>query len=123
MREEGFREVSVRTIGRLLASQEADEYREELQRNQLRDIAASSDELHRLEYRDRILARLTPRRIVQQIESTHNVEVEAGREITHLLREFWAAAEQADRAENGNREDDDEESRRGEERGVSGEDV
>ena len=59
---------------------------------------------------ERSLLRWNRRR--SKTDGTQQVEVRLGGDITDLLREFWAAAEQADKAETGAlQEDDSEESR------------
>jgi transposase len=60
--------VSERTIRRDLRSLEAQEFGEELKRRQLRDIAECEDIRLRLEYRDRLLGKLIPKKVNKKTE-------------------------------------------------------
>jgi DNA-binding transcriptional MerR regulator len=70
-------ETSEHTVFDDLHSQTADEYREELERQQRADITMAKEDLKiRLEYRDRMIDRLTPKRIEQKIEGGETFRVE-----------------------------------------------
>ena len=70
-------ETSEHTVFDDVHSQTADEYKEELKRQQRADITMAKDDLKvRLEYRDRMIDRLTPKKIEQKIESGENFRVE-----------------------------------------------
>src|SRR3990170_3679139 len=70
-------ETSEHTVFDDVHSQTADEYKEELERQQRADITMAKDDLKvRLEYRDRMIDRLTPKKIEQKIESGENFRVE-----------------------------------------------
>ena len=71
-------ETSEHTVFDDVHSQTADEYKEELERQQRADITMAKDDLKvRLEYRDRMIDRLTPKKIEQKIEGgeTYRVEI------------------------------------------------
>jgi len=74
MKDEGYMHVSVRTINSLLNSLEAKSFVDELLRLQLRDITTSDTAL-RMKYRDRLLEKLMPKRIEQQIEGATDIRI------------------------------------------------
>ena len=70
-------ETSEHTVFDDVHSQTADEYKEELERQQRADITMAKDDLKvRLEYRDRMIDRLTPKKIEQKIEGGGTFRVE-----------------------------------------------
>jgi DNA-binding transcriptional MerR regulator len=70
-------ETSEHTVFDDVHSQTADEYKEELERQQRADITMAKDDLKvRLEYRDRMIDRLTPKKIEQKIEGSEIIRVE-----------------------------------------------
>ena len=76
LHQEDF-ETSEHTVFDDLHSQTADEYKEELERQQRADITMAQKDLKlRLEYRDRMIDRLTPKRIEQKVEGGETFRVE-----------------------------------------------
>lgn len=70
-------ETSEHTIFDDIHSQTAAEYREELERQQRADITMAQKDLKlRLEYRDRMIDRLTPKRTEQKVEGGETFRVE-----------------------------------------------
>jgi hypothetical protein len=65
---------SLHTISDDLGSCTTDEYRAELERQQKADISLSKDPRLRMEYRDRLIDRLTPRRTETKIDGNLNLE-------------------------------------------------
>ena len=76
LNQENF-ETSEHTVFDDLHSQTAVEYGEELERQQRADITLAQKDLKlRLEYRNRIIDRLTPKRIEQKVEGGETFKVE-----------------------------------------------
>lgn len=70
-------ETSEHTVFDDIHSSTATEYREELERQQRIDITMAQKDLRlRLEYRDRMIDRLTPKRIEQKVEGQETFRVE-----------------------------------------------
>lgn len=70
-------ETSEHTVFDDIHSQTAIEYREELERQQRADITMAQKDLKlRLEYRDRIIDRLTPKRVEPKVEGGETFRVE-----------------------------------------------
>jgi hypothetical protein len=70
-------ETSEHTVFDDIHSSTAIEYREELERQQRCDITLAQKDLKlRLEYRDRMIDRLTPKRIEQKVEGAETFRVE-----------------------------------------------
>ena len=75
--------VSIRTVQRDLKSIEVQEIVEELKRRQLLDIEESEDERTRLQYRDKLLDKLIPKKV--------NTKIEGGRR--PIILEIWQPKE------------------------------
>ena len=78
MKEENYHKISEATIQRFwskLKKESHDKLVEELIRQQLLDISIEDDRGKKMKYRDRILEKLMPRRIEQQIEGATGVRI------------------------------------------------
>lgn len=74
--DEGY-ETSEHTVFDDIHSQTAVEYREELERQQRADITMAQKDLKLgLEYRDRMIDRLTPKKIEQKVDGVETFRVE-----------------------------------------------
>ena len=88
-------DVAYITVKRDLQSVQANEFSDELVRQQLADITTSNEPRLRLEFRDRILDKIIPRRakIQQNIKQEVSGDLKVGADIDQLIAQYSSVIE------------------------------